>query len=63
MTGNAPSPSATTFLTVFQVASIMRVSKRTVYRLVHAGDIEAVKVGGSFRIPERAVRRQGSLTS
>ena len=27
------------FLTVAEVASIMRVSKMTVYRLVHAGDL------------------------
>lgn len=33
----------------------MRVSKMTVYRLVHAGDIAAVRVGRSFRVPETAV--------
>jgi excisionase family DNA binding protein len=56
VTGNAPSPADTRFLTIFEAAAIMRVSKRTVYRLVHAGDLEAVKVGGSFRIPDHAVR-------
>jgi excisionase family DNA binding protein len=34
----------------------MRVSKMTVYRLVHAGDLPAVRVGRSFRVPEEAVR-------
>jgi excisionase family DNA binding protein len=43
------------FLTVAEVASIMRVSKMTVYRLVHAGDLPAVRVGRSFRVPEQAV--------
>jgi excisionase family DNA binding protein len=43
------------FLTVAEVAQIMRVSKMTVYRLVHAGSLPAVKVGRSFRVPERAV--------
>ena len=43
------------FLTVAEVASIMRVSKMTVYRLVHGGDLPAVRVGRSFRVPERAV--------
>jgi excisionase family DNA binding protein len=43
------------FLTVAEVASMMRVSKMTVYRLVHAGDLPAVRVGRSFRVPERAV--------
>ena len=45
------------FLTVAEVASIMRVSKMTVYRLVHAGDLPAVRVGRSFRVPEDAVDR------
>jgi excisionase family DNA binding protein len=43
------------FLTVAEVAAIMRVSKMTVYRLVHSGDMPAVRVGRSFRVPERAV--------
>ncbi|NEE00346.1 helix-turn-helix domain-containing protein [Phytoactinopolyspora halotolerans] len=43
------------FLTVAEVASVMRVSKMTVYRLVHAGTLPAVQVGRSFRIPENAV--------
>ena len=43
------------FLTVAEVASIMRVSKMTVYRLVHGGDLPAVRVGRSFRVPADAV--------
>jgi len=43
------------FLTVAEVAAIMRVSKMTVYRLVHAGELPAVRVGRSFRVPEAAV--------
>lgn len=43
------------FLTVAEVASMMRVSKMTVYRLVHAGTLPAVRVGRSFRVPETAV--------
>jgi len=44
------------FLTVAEVASVMRVSKMTVYRLVHNGDLPAVRVGRSFRVPEQAVQ-------
>jgi len=52
-----PAPrAAVSFLTVTEVAAIMRVSKMTVYRLVHAGDLVAVRVGRSFRVPEPAVR-------
>ena len=43
------------FLTVAEVAAIMRVSKMTVYRLVHGGELPAVRVGRSFRVPEQAV--------
>jgi excisionase family DNA binding protein len=51
---------STRFLTVFEVAVILRVSKTTVYHLVHAGDLEAIKVNRSFRIPEHAVLPAGS---
>ena len=43
------------FLTVAEVAALMRVSRMTVYRLVHAGQLPAIRVGKSFRVPERAV--------
>jgi excisionase family DNA binding protein len=43
------------FLTVAEVAALMRVSKMTVYRLVHSGELAAVQVGRSYRVPERAV--------
>ena len=41
------------FLTVAEVAAMMRVSKMTVYRLVHGGELPAVRVGRSFRVPRR----------
>jgi excisionase family DNA binding protein len=52
------------FLTVAEVASVMRVSKMTVYRLVHSGELGAVRVGRSFRVPERAVHEylRGAFT-
>lgn len=43
------------FLTVAEVAELMRVSKMTVYRLVHSGELPAVRFGRSFRVPESAV--------
>ena len=33
----------------------MRVSKMTVYRLVHSGELPAVRFGRSYRVPESAV--------
>ncbi|GGP57035.1 helix-turn-helix domain-containing protein [Saccharothrix coeruleofusca] len=49
-------PAQVKFLTVAEVALIMRVSKMTVYRLVHSKALAAVRVGKSFRVPERAVQ-------
>jgi excisionase family DNA binding protein len=43
------------FLTVAEVAEMMRVSSMTVYRLVHSGELPAVRFGRSYRIPESAV--------
>ena len=60
MTGNAPFPTSPRFLTTIEVATILRVSKQTVYRLVHAGELAAVRVGRDFRIPEHAIRLQPS---
>jgi excisionase family DNA binding protein len=44
------------FVTVAEVAVVMRVSKMTVYRMVHSGELPAVRVGRSFRVPAKAVR-------
>jgi excisionase family DNA binding protein len=43
------------FMTVAEVAEVLRVSKMTVYRLVHSGEMPAVRFGRSFRVPEEAV--------
>jgi len=43
------------FLTVAEVAGMMRVSKMTVYRLLHNGELPAVRVGRSFRVLESDV--------
>ena len=49
------SLSEVKFLTVAEVAKLMLVSKMTVYRLVHSGELPAVQIGRSFRVPENAV--------
>ena len=43
------------FLTVAEVASIVRLSKMSVYRLIHSGELEAVQFGRSFRVPEKSL--------
>lgn len=37
-------------LIVREVAELMRVSNMTVYRLIKAGDLPAIRVGKNFRI-------------
>jgi excisionase family DNA binding protein len=43
------------FLTVAEVAAIVRLSKMSVYRLIHSGQLEAVQFGRSFRVPEKSL--------
>ena len=45
------------FLTVAEVAAMMRVSTMTVYRLISAGSLPAVRVGKSYRLTEADVDR------
>ncbi|MET9372258.1 helix-turn-helix domain-containing protein [Streptomyces griseoflavus] len=53
--------AAPVLLTVAETASIMRVSKMTIYRLVQSGHLPSIRSGPSgpsgrsFRIPEAAV--------
>ncbi|RYJ02587.1 MAG: DNA-binding protein [Actinomycetales bacterium] len=55
MATNSGDMSDSKFLTVAEVAAMMRVSKMTVYRLLHNGDMPAVRVGRSFRVLEKDV--------
>lgn len=50
-------PPAPRFLTVAEVAEIARVSKMTVYRMVHSGELPAIRVGKSFRVPYAEVEK------
>ena len=45
------------FLTVAEVASLLRVSTMTVYRLIKAGQLASVRVGKSYRVREDDVDR------
>lgn len=49
--------SAPQFYTVAEVAELTRGSKMTVYRMVHAGELPAVRVGNSYRVPKSAVEQ------
>ena len=51
------------FVTVSEMAEVMRVSKMTVYRMIHAGNIPAVRVGKSYRVPTQALEKIVSTVS
>lgn len=42
------------YMTVSEIASALRVSRMTVYRLCHSGELEYVRIGRSMRVPKRA---------
>ena len=58
------SDSRSRFVTVAEVADLLRVSNMTVYRLVQSGQLPAIRVGRSYRLREEDVDRYlaGSYT-
>ncbi len=55
MSDDVPRLGSVKFLKVNEVAELLRVSRMSVYRLIHAGELEAVRFGRNFRVPEQAV--------
>ena len=51
----APAEPAVQFLTVAEVALMLRVSKMTVYRLCESKVLESARIGRSVRIVEKSV--------
>jgi excisionase family DNA binding protein len=49
--------SRSRYVTVAEVADQLRVSNMTVYRLVQAGQLPAVRIGRSYRIRDEDVDR------
>ncbi len=43
------------FLTVDEVAKRLCVSRMSIYRAIHAGELRAYRVRRQFRVPRRAV--------
>lgn len=39
-------------MTVVEVATVMRVSRMTVYRLIRRGHLKAIRVGRNYRVRE-----------
>ena len=51
---NTPLPDVR-YLTVAEVATLMRVSKMTVYKMIYSGELDAIRSKRSLRVPEQAV--------
>ena len=49
-TEKGPDGRAGPLLTVAEVAGVLRVSNMTIYRLIKAGDMPALRVGKNYRI-------------
>jgi excisionase family DNA binding protein len=63
---DAPRPAdraGVVLLTPGEVAAQMRVSTRQVYRLIHAGELPALRIGHSFRILVTATPARRSDTN
>jgi len=45
------------FYTPYEVAEILKVSYRTVHKLLKNGDIESIKVGAHYRVPASAIEK------
>jgi len=54
---NKLPPQINKLLTVQDVAHIMGVKAKTVYRWIKSGELEAVKIGRLLRITEAALQR------
>lgn len=48
----AQSAARARLLTVAEVASLLRVSTMTVYRLIKAGSLPSIRIGKSYRVRE-----------
>jgi excisionase family DNA binding protein len=52
-----PEPRDGWYLTTGEIGDLLRASRMTVYRLIERGELEAVRVGKSYRISEGALSR------
>jgi len=51
------APQELKLLTLFEAASMLQISKRTLLRMIQQGDVPAFKVGGQWRIRESQFRK------
>jgi excisionase family DNA binding protein len=58
------NPVTEKLLTVAEIATQVRASRMTVYRLIHSAALNGARFGRSYRVPETAVEQYlGSINS
>jgi excisionase family DNA binding protein len=62
-TRRVPELPSELFFTVAEVAATLRVSKMTIYRLIHSGELRAVRFAHTYRVPRAAVEEYISMDS
>jgi excisionase family DNA binding protein len=45
------------FLTLDEVAELLKVDKRTIMKEIHAGKLKTFKIGRQYRIADREIQR------
>ncbi|MEO3856156.1 helix-turn-helix domain-containing protein [Acrocarpospora sp. B8E8] len=48
------TPAEVEYLTAAEIATQLRISKMSAYRLIHSGKLPAIQVGKGFRVPVAA---------
>lgn len=63
--GHGDFTNGAELLTVSEVSALFAVSKMTVYRMIHSGELQHVQVGRSYRVIGESVRSilSGALNS
>lgn len=62
MATTAQRPDLGEFYDPDEVAALAKVGRATVYRLIHSGELKAVRVGGQWRVHETVLRAFLGLT-
>jgi excisionase family DNA binding protein len=55
MRSDQASTAAPTFYDVSSVAAMFQMSRMTVYRAIHAGELPAVRIRGRWLVPARVI--------
>jgi excisionase family DNA binding protein len=58
-----PTTIETRLLTVREVAEALRLSRGSIYRKIRGGELPAVYIGGTVRVPSGALARALSRSS